>query len=44
MNRPNPVALFRILDTKRRIQLQMWLARREVIREQLRSQRGRIWA
>lgn len=43
MNRPNPVALFRILDTRRRIALQMWLARREVIRRQLRAQRE-TWA
>lgn len=40
MNRPNVVALFRLLDTKRRIADLMWAARSAVIREQLIAQRG----
>lgn len=35
----NVVALFRLLDTRRRIQAQIWTARAEVIRRQLDSLR-----
>lgn len=40
MNRPTRDAVYRILDTRRRINALMWAARAEVVRSQLQQMRA----